>query len=155
MSPAMILCFAMAESERVAGHPCAKHIVAGARCCVGARFRPQGRGPGDYDCLGVLLAAAKQAGIKLIVRSDYALGSCSEGEVLATLIALRFRRIDCSAGFSGDIAFAAPAAGHVHFAILTDQGLVEAHAGLRRVVERPLKAEERWQSIWRLPEGID
>jgi hypothetical protein len=30
-------------------------------------------------------------------------------------------------------------------------GLVEAHAGLRQVVVRPLGAHERWHSAWRLP----
>jgi hypothetical protein len=32
-------------------------------------------------------------------------------------------------------------------------GIVEAHAGLRRVVLRPLHPGERWHSAWRMPQG--
>lgn len=140
----------MVNSEFGRSHPQADLIVAGARACVGSRFRPQGRGPGGFDCLGVVLAAAFCAGIRLHPRSDYALGSCPAGEVLLGLADLGCRILAVSPS-PGDLAVSVPAPGHVHFAVLTDIGLVEAHAGLRRVIERRMAADDIWHSIWRLP----
>jgi hypothetical protein len=41
----------------------------------------------------------------------------------------------------------------LHLAVCVRGGLVDAHAGLRRVVQRPMHIDERWQSAWRLPAG--
>jgi hypothetical protein len=53
----------------------------------------------------------------------------------------------------GDILLSAPATRLIHLAVRSFEGIVEAHAGLRRVVERPLGSDERWDSCWRLPIG--
>jgi hypothetical protein len=48
-----------------------------------------------------------------------------------------------------------PAARQIHLAVVVTGGIVEAHAGLRRVVMRPLGDGEAWHSAWRLPTGDD
>lgn len=53
----------------------------------------------------------------------------------------------------GDLLIQAPASLQLHLAVKVADGIVEAHAGLRRVVWRPLHAGERWHSAWRLPPG--
>ncbi len=134
------------------GHPEWRAIVAGARACVGTRFRPQGRGGGGLDCLGVVIAAAAAAGIRLNARCNYVLGCTDAAEVTQSLAAFGLR---CVSGGEcpGDVLISFPASGHVHFAVLTDIGLVEAHVGLRRVIERPMSADDAWQGCWRLPLG--
>ena len=153
MCPAPTRCFAMAKAEPGGGHPDADLLVQGARGCVGVAFRPQGRGIAGFDCLGVVLAAASFAGIRLAARRDYSLGACDLDDVLQSLIKQGCRRLEPEKGCNGDMLLATPALGQVHFAILTNQGLVEAHAGLRRVVERPLKPDDVWHSYWRMPVG--
>lgn len=143
----------MAKGEAGRGHPRADRLVRGARQCVGTAFRPQGRGVGGIDCLGVILAAAKAAGIGLVARCDYSLVGGELTEVIRGLQAQGCSGIAVAHGVAGDVLVATPAVGQIHFALLTDTGLIEAHAGLRRVIERPLKLEDVWQSCWRLPLG--
>lgn len=149
----MMRWFDMENPEADAGHPLAALIVKGARACVGARFRPQGRGPEAYDCLGVVLASARAAGVGLLARADYALGSCDVHEVLHSLRSQCCDLLDEVEGVAGDFLVMERAPGLVHFAVLTDLGLVEAHMGLRRVIERPMRQEEQWHSSWRMPVG--
>ena len=145
--------FAMARVEPGSGHPDADLLVQGARRCVGIAFRAQGRGISGFDCLGVVLAAASFAGIKLTARRNYSLVGCDLDDVLQNLDAQGCTRLEPPQACSGDMVLATPAQGQIHFAILTNLGLVEAHAGLRRVVERPLKPDDVWHSWWRMPVG--
>jgi hypothetical protein len=105
--------------------------VAAARACIGARFRPHGRDAGHgLDCVGVAAAA-----YGIAVPGGYALRGGDPAAVAAAI---------CGAGFSS-VAQAEPGdllliqAGHaqLHLAVKTACGIVQAHAGLRRVVETP------------------
>lgn len=134
-------------------HPRARLVVEGARRLVGAPFRPQGRGRAGYDCLGVVLAAADHAGILIEAPADYELRFHDLDEVESKLDNAGWIAGPRRNARPGDVLLGCPAHGHIHFAVCTEIGIVEAHAGLRRVVERPLAAGEPWKSAWRLPEA--
>lgn len=109
-------------------------IVARARGCVGARFRPQGRSVADgLDCIGL-------AGIAFAVKGlprDYALRGGTADRVAAGAAAAGLRAIDPSEAGRGDLLMVAAGPGQFHLLVLTDGGFVHADAGLRRVVEAP------------------
>lgn len=134
-------------------HPRAAWIVAGARACVGMRFRPQGRGTGGLDCVGLVIRAAASAGILVKVPGDYALAGHDLAQARTRLLEEGFRRIP--RGKRGDILLKSPATRQVHFVVCTGSGVVEAHLGLRRVIERPLSPDDNWDSAWRMPAGGD
>jgi hypothetical protein len=133
-------------------HPAADAIVAAARAVVGARFRPQGRGPEGLDCLGVAALAAGVAGIPAPALL-YPLRGVSLADAATALAdaGCRRRRPECA--LPGDILLQSPAHRLIHLAVRTEVGIVEAHAALRRVIERPLAPFEIWDSAWLLPEG--
>jgi cell wall-associated NlpC family hydrolase len=124
-------------------------IVVAARSCVGTRFRPQGRTPGlGLDCVGVLLVAATAAGVMVGDMPAYRLGG--DPPDLAALLA-DHGCLPVAPALPGDVLVIAPARRQRHFGIITDRGLVHAHAGLNRVVEGPI--DPAWVQIgaWRLP----
>lgn len=133
----------------MSGHLRAAAIVAAARACVGTRFRLQGRTPGlGLDCIGVVIVAAAGAGVRLADQRDYALG----GEEQARLdAALAGQMTPVGEAAAGDVLAFAPAAGLRHLGVWTGEGIVHAHAGLRRVVEGPAPAEWVRVGAWRLP----
>lgn len=133
-------------------HPRAAAIVAAARACVGTRTRAQGRVPGlALDCLGVVAAAARSAGVKAVIPSDYALGGANAERVAAGLAAAGCRCVATAA--AGDIIELEVAPGQRHLAVLCGASAVHAHFGVGRVVEAPLPDDWRVIAIWRLPEG--
>lgn len=107
---------------------------ARARALVGTRFRPQGRGSGGLDCLGLVLAVYDLP--TNCVRRNYRLRGDHIEEVRAGL-ASHFRSIGRDGAGAGDLMLLRPGAGHVHFAVLTGRGFVHADAGIGRVVETP------------------
>jgi len=133
----------------VTEHPAAAAIVVAARGCVGTRFRLQGRTPGlGLDCIGVVLAAAQGAGVRLADRRDYRLGGDGQGDLDRALAA---QLIPVPVPAAGDVLAFAPAAGTRHLGVWTGVTLVHAHAGLRRVVEGPVDPGWRALGAWRLP----
>ena len=141
-------------------HPRWQRLEAAARRLTGVRFRPQGRdagGPGcaGLDCVGLVVAVAREAAVPLPAVAAFPLRGTGAGAAAALLRAAGCRRVAVEAAAPGDLMLQEPAALQVHLAIMSRLGVVEAHAGLRRVVERPLAAGERWHSAWRLPEGED
>ncbi len=52
----------------------------------------------------------------------------------------------------GDLILVAPAVDRRHLGVVTDAGIVHAHAGLSRVVEGPLDPAWRLLGAWRFPE---
>ena len=124
-------------------------IVAGARGCVGTRFRAQGREPGlGLDCVGVVLAAAAAAGIRVAPLPPYRIGGVPP-DADPVFIACGALPIDMAA--PGDVLAIVPAPGQRHFGIVTPLGLVHAHAGLDRVVEGPVDPDWTIIGAWRLP----
>jgi hypothetical protein len=107
---------------------------ARARALVGTRFRPQGRGIGGLDCVGVALAVYEISGRD--IPADYQPRGAHDSKVREGLRTL-FRRIGPAASRPGDLLLMKPAADQFHIGIRTTAGFVHAHAGLRRVVETP------------------
>lgn len=111
--------------------------VAAARAGVGTRFRPQGRAPGlGLDCVGVALLAMAGAGIPAPVLPAYTLGGDHRELLAAACRGLGLRHVP--PGRPGDFIVFSLAEGHVHLAVLSEAGIIHAHAGLGRVVEGPV-----------------
>lgn len=129
---------------------CWPAIVAAVRGCVGTRFRPQGRIPGQaLDCVGVALVAAVAAGMPAIEILPYALGGDHEVE-LETVLA-RAGCLSVAVPLNGDLLVVAPSPRRRHVAVVTPAGVVHAHAGLGRVVEGPIDPAWSIVGAWRLP----
>lgn len=129
-----------------------QRALAAARAGVGTRFRAQGRSVGlGLDCVGVALLAAAGAGVPLGPVPAYALGGLHDALLAQTLVALGCRRVRRRAARPGDLAEYALAPGHRHLAVISEVGIIHAHAGLGRVVEGPVP--DGWQqvAVWSLP----
>lgn len=104
-----------------------------ALACVGARFRPQGRDP-DYglDCVGVAGAA-----YGIDAPGDYAPRGGDPAAVAARIEAMGLARLRANDARPGDLLLIEAGPAQLHLAVWTGRSVVQAHAGLRRVVETP------------------
>jgi hypothetical protein len=119
-------------------------IVARARGCIGARFRPHGRDPAwGLDCVGVAAIAFARA-----VPADYALRGGDAGAIAAAIGWSGLRPIEGEAAGAGDLMLLAAGPGQLHLAVLTEGGFVHADARLRRVVERPGRPDGAVIGAW-------
>lgn len=124
--------------------------IAAARAGVGTRFRPQGRSVGiGLDCIGVALLAAAGARVRLGPVPAYALGGDHREVLAATLRALGLRAV--RRGKAGDLIEFQLGPGHRHLAVMSEAGIIHAHAGLGRVVEGPAPADWPVVACWALP----
>jgi cell wall-associated NlpC family hydrolase len=124
--------------------------IAAARAGVGTRFRAQGRTVGlGLDCVGVALLAAAGARVRLGRVPAYALGGLHDALLAETLAALGCRRV--ARPQPGDLVEYQLAPGHRHLALLSERGIIHAHAGLGRVVEAPAPADWPVVAHWALP----
>lgn len=124
--------------------------IAGARTGLDTRFRAQGRLIGvGLDCVGVALLAAAGAGVQLGPVPPYALGGDHTDLLAATLRDLGLRRVRRPR--PADLVEYALAPGHRHLALITDRGILHAHAGLGRVVEGPAPCDWPVVACWALP----
>jgi murein DD-endopeptidase / murein LD-carboxypeptidase len=127
-----------------------QRAIAAARAGVGTRFRAQGRRIGlGLDCVGVALLAAAGAGVRLGDVPPYALGGLHDDLLASTLRALGFRRVRF--GRPGDLVEYALIPGHRHLALISEVGIIHAHAGLGRVVEGPAPPEWPVVAYWAMP----
>ncbi len=108
--------------------------AARARALVGTPFRPQGRSPTGFDCVGVVLATFGMP--PEAVRRNYRLRGDHLQEISEAL-ALNFRRLPKSQAHAGDLLLLETGARQLHLAVRTEDGFVHAHAGIGRVVETP------------------
>lgn len=122
---------------------------------LGRPFRPQGRGEGGHDCLGLVISAARSGGIPVADHGDLPLRGLTIEAACALLERAGCRCLPISKARPGDVLLQAPAARQIHLSLVTALGIVEAHGGLRRVIERPIAVGEYWHSAWRLPMGED
>jgi hypothetical protein len=113
-------------------------IAARAAGLVGIPFRLRGRAPeSGLDCVGVVAEALACTGRAFDVPCDYTLRGEYLGRVLAFFGRDCFRAIAGQDPQQGDILLCRVADRQVHFAVVTSQGIVHSHAGLRRVVLTP------------------
>lgn len=131
------------------GHPRGSAIVAAARSLVGTPFRPQGRGTEGLDCVGLVLAAAGAAGIRVEAPDDYVLGGDHSALAAGSLPAAGCRRL--AEALPGDVLLLRAAGGRRHLGIAAGATWVHADLRLHRVVETP--APTVGVEAWRLPEA--
>lgn len=124
--------------------------VTAARRAVGTPFRPQGRVVGlGLDCVGLALIAAAAARVRLPEPPCYGLAGDHRELLPAALAAAGCRPVRSPR--PGDLLVMAPARGQRHLAVVSDRGVIHAHAGLGRVVEGPVDSEWAVVGAWRLP----
>jgi murein DD-endopeptidase / murein LD-carboxypeptidase len=128
--------------------------VDAARALAGVPFRPQGRDLTGLDCLGVALLAASAAGVSVAL-PPFPMRGTRLADARNLLLSWGCTECPATAAAPGDLLLRSVGPRQVHLAVRTGTGLVEAHAALRRVVERPLAPGETWDSGWRLPGGSD
>jgi cell wall-associated NlpC family hydrolase len=120
-------------------------IVARARACLGARFRPQGRHRArGLDCVGLVAVALDRPA----VRSNYRMRGGVAAEIEVELAGAGLARV--AEASPGDVLVMRAGPGQLHLGIWTGGGLVHADAGLGRVVERPGPPPWPRLSVWRL-----
>lgn len=125
--------------------------LAAARACLGTPFRPQGRLPGvGLDCVGLVLVAAAAAGIDLRP-PPYRLSGDPRLLMAAVLAGQGWRPAPLG---PGRLIVMAPGGPARHLGLLTDAGVIHAHAGLGRVVEGPLDPAIAVIGCWALPPRI-
>jgi len=123
-----------------------------AQALIGVRFRLQGRDAATgLDCVGVIIAAYAAVGVRLDCLGDYPLRGVSLAQALARFAALPLRRVE-GARRAGDIGLYALPARQLHLALLDEDRLVHADAGMRRVAEAPLMRLPEPDVRWRLME---
>ena len=128
-------------------HSRSAEIVAAVRACVGTRFRSQGRLPGvGLDCVGVALVAATAAGACPGDLPAYSLAG--DHEVQLDDILERWC-MQVTEAKPGDLIVFAPAPLRRHLTVVTERGVVHAHAGLMRVVESPPDPDWIVVAAWR------
>lgn len=127
-------------------------LAQAAEQFVGAPFRLHGRDPRTgLDCIGLLEAAFDSCGMSTKLPTGYSLRT-GRWQGLE-LHAERLGFVPCKIPAKpGDVCLLQPSPVQMHFAIVsTTPGLmVEAHAGLRRVVISPLPDATTLAGLWRL-----
>jgi cell wall-associated NlpC family hydrolase len=132
----------------------AQALVESARRLLGMRYRHTGRTVHGVDCMGVVLVAARHAGLDLLKRTGYPdLKGYGErpGRVLLEAIEQHCERI--TAPIVGALLLFNPERGisPQHAGLATDSGtVIHCVRGRRRVVETAYR--RNWlHSCWRLP----
>lgn len=125
-------------------------IAAAALALVGAPFRLHGRDPRfGLDCVGLAMAAAERAGLRLPPTPAYRLHGTAEA-VFQRWIALA-GLCTTDEAWPGDVTVAVPDAWHRHVMIAVAGGHVHAHAGIGRVVLMPGPSPWRICRTYRFP----
>ena len=126
-------------------------VWAAALTLVGTRFRGHGRAPGTgLDCVGLVIAAHRLAGAAVAEPGTYRIGDVDEAWVAETLRAAGLAEVAAPA--PGDVVVRTFRARAVHLGIWGGASVVEAHAGLRRVVETPACGWDGQLRAWRMEE---
>jgi lipoprotein Spr len=105
-----------------------------ARAFVGTRFRPQGRGEGGLDCVGLVLSTFEIS--PSLVRRDYRMRGNHRREIENGMSG-EFRPVAFDQAKPGDVMLMLVASDQLHLGIRTPVGFVHAHAGIGRIVETP------------------
>lgn len=129
----------------------AKRFVEAATTFLGCRFQLHGRDPQKgLDCVGLIHVSLLAIGQTPHLPVGYKLRNVDpshwfEAAKNSGLVAIQ------SAIRSGDVILQQPGPSQHHLAIVeTDQTIIHAHAGLRRVVRQELDRSAQILSQWRL-----
>lgn len=113
-------------------------IAEQATALIDTPFLLHGRDPGvGIDCVGLVASCLKRTGRSFEIPRDYALRGSYFERAVSFFDRELFRHLKRESAQPGDILLCQPATRQLHFAVTTSQGLVHAHAGLRRVVLTP------------------
>lgn len=129
-------------------------VVAAARRAAGVRFRPHGRDPAyGLDCVGLAALALREAGFGGFVPDDYPLRGGQPAQIVASVNESGL--VPAADARAGDLLLCQSAAGQLHLAIDSGDGVIHADAAARCVVERP--GPVPWPVIgrWRIPQEKD
>ncbi|MEM6832526.1 MAG: NlpC/P60 family protein [Pseudomonadota bacterium] len=126
-------------------------MIAAARACLGTRFRHQGRQRRHgLDCLGLVVVAARAAGIALIDSRCYS-RQPSPSDFQYYVLANRLVKANKPApGTVGVFDFGS---GPQHVALFTPSGMIHAYAPSRKVVEHGFGAPwtDQLSQVFSLP----
>ena len=123
---------------------------AAARSMLGCRFRLQGDDPATgLDCVGLIRAAYRKAGIELTGLANYPMRGWSEKKIIDSIDASGLERW-AGTHQEGEIVMLRLPARQIHFALQGHDLLIHAHAGLRRVVASPTFALPAPIQRWRV-----
>lgn len=129
-----------------------KDLAIAAERLMGTPFRLHGRDPRTgLDCIGLLEAVFLASGMQVSLPTGYSLrtGRWQNLEQFSDRLGFAPGKPPLC---SGDICLLRPSPVQMHFAIIgTDpRTMVEAHAGLRKVVISPLPDGLAPEGLWRL-----
>ena len=113
-------------------------FIAAARSYVGVPFHHQGRTRHGVDCIGLVVCAARDAGLALVDRTDY---PRDPNGLLPLELARQFQEVDPA--LAGDILLMRFRGEPQHVAILAGETLIHGYASIGRVVEHGLDAKWR------------
>lgn len=122
-----------------------------ARTFIGVRFRRQGRDMRGLDCVGLVAVAAKKAGLAIEVPHDLPYRGLDVEATAALFCLAACQPVGWEQAMAGDILLRWAAERQPHVAVRSRIGVIEAHAGIGKVIERNLGGDERWHAVWRLP----
>lgn len=126
-------------------------IAEAAEACLGTPFVLHGRDPAaGLDCIGLIEQAIAATGGTPRLPRSYALRTSQWAALPAIATGLGFVEVTARLE-AGDICLIQPAPAQWHFAVAacSQAGLIEAHAGLRRVVRTPLPYPHPILRRWR------
>lgn len=116
-------------------------VVVAARKYLDVRWKHQGRNPASgLDCLGLIVQVAKDLGVKPQDATDYT----RTPDARRLMAELESQLLRVSQYQIGDILLMRMGTNPQHLCIVTDKGIIHAHANVRRVVEHGL--DENWGS---------
>lgn len=119
-------------------------VVAHARSYLGVPWHHQGRNRFGMDCLGLVVAVAKDLGLQHIVaadRTDYPLG---EHPTLKPTLESVFQPVPVALAGPGDVVLVYFEHRAMHLGILSDKGIIHSTMRTRKIVEQPLHS--MWKS---------
>ncbi|WP_298198658.1 hypothetical protein [Novosphingobium sp.] len=134
-------------------------LAQAALALVGCRYRLHGRDPATgLDCVGVLAVALALIGRSQALPGGYPLRTSAVPDLAGLARDHGFVPVPPGTGIApGEVWLLRPGPGQWHLALVAPDGasLIEAHAGLRRVVRVPLPAADPGDSApaparWRL-----
>lgn len=124
---------------------------------VGTRFRLNGRDPATgIDCVGLIGCALARIGRFAALPQGYRLRARGWPDLDGEAERIGFVRCR-DRPEAGDVCLIRPSPVQLHFAIVAASGheLIEAHAGLGRVVVSPLHASTKVIRRWRLADRME
>jgi len=128
-------------------------IVAAARSYMGVRWHHQGRTRAGIDCIGLVIAVARDLGLSTYDITGYS--RTPDGVALRRVMAEQLVRVDHMR--PGAVLLFSFFGSPLHAAIVTEPGnMVHAFANARRVVEHRIDAvwRQRLFSVFDYP-GVD